>query len=106
MRRAKEKKGNEAQRVKHPTREIDELIGNEEQNERQKKERTKERKREWVPNSVALDNLVTSYDPHGSYSGAILKPCIYIYGVRGVWVHWLGVLGARDCVTLVVRECI
>ena len=49
-----------------PTQAIDALIGDEEKNGKQK------RKREWAPNPDKLDQLVTSCNPHGSYSRPIL----------------------------------
>ena len=74
MRRTKKRKGIESQRVKPSTQSqaIYANIGNEEHNGKQKK--NKKKKTEWVLNPPTPDHLVTSYDPHGSYSGPILKP--------------------------------
>ena len=47
-----------------PTRAIDALIGDEEQNEEQNKERT--------PNPATLDHSVASYNPQGSWGEPIL----------------------------------
>ena len=60
MKRVKKRKGIKALRVKHPTpsREIDALIGEEEQNGKEK--RTKR-------NPATLDHSVAFYDPQGSY---------------------------------------
>ena len=52
-----------------PTRAIDALKGEEE-----RKTEEKETNRERDPNPVALDHLVASYDPYGSYGGPILNP--------------------------------
>ena len=71
--KSEEKKGVEVQKGKPPapTRAINALIGEEEQNEKQKKEQ-KERNRERAPNPAALDYSVASYDPQGSYGEPIL----------------------------------
>ena len=71
---SKEKKGIKAQKMKHhiSTQAIDALIGEEKLNGKLKKER-KEINKEWVPNPATLKYLVTFYDPHESYGGAILK---------------------------------
>ena len=60
-----------------------------------------------------MDYLIASYDPHGSYSGSILKPppigAIYIYiyiWCGGFWFQLLGCQGARARVILVLCECI
>ena len=53
--------------------------------EQKTKGRTKKNKQEADPQPSYLDHLVTSYDPHGSYGGLILKPTlppptgVYIY---------------------------
>ena len=66
VRRAKKRKGIEAQRVKHPTtsQDVDGLIGDEEQIGKQK---SKKKKKERVPN-----NSVSSHHVHGSYGELIL----------------------------------
>ena len=46
-----------------PTMAIDELIGEEEQNIKQKEE---QKKKTWSGYLIQLDNMVASYDPHGS----------------------------------------
>ena len=72
MRRAKKRKGIEAQRAKPftPSQAIEALIGEEEQNGNQKEEK---RKRERIRNPDTPDHLVASYIPHGSYGGLILN---------------------------------
>ena len=50
----------------------DALIGDEEQNGKLKNEK-KERNKELASSPATQDHLVTSYDPHGSYGGSILK---------------------------------
>ena len=71
-RRAKKRKGVEAQRMKppNPSQVIAALIGDEEQNRIRK---DKERNKEQAPNLAILDHSVASHDPHGSYCRYILK---------------------------------
>ena len=66
VRRAKKRKGTEAEMVipPTPTRAIDALIG-EKQNGKQGA---------GPPNPATLEHLVAFYGPHGSYGGPILKP--------------------------------
>ena len=53
-----------------PTQPLDACMGEEEKNGKQKEEQKKQEAR---PQPSYLDNLVASYDPHGSYSEPILK---------------------------------
>ena len=65
-------------------------MGEEEKNRKQKED---QKKQGAGPQPSHLDHLVASYDPHGSYSGHILKPsahrenvCIvYIYIIIIIW---------------------
>ena len=72
--KSEEKKGVEVQKGKPPapTRAINALIGEEEQNEKQKKEQ-KERNRERAPNPATFHHSVTPNDPQGSYDELILN---------------------------------
>ena len=49
--------------------------GDEEQNGKQKKEQI-EKNGQRDPNPVTIDQLVTSYDPNGSYGEPITKPSL------------------------------
>ena len=84
MRRANKKKGVEAQRAKipTPTRAFDAFIWDDLKRRKQKKEQ-KERSMEWIFNPVTPDHFITSYDPHGLYSGPILKPSIH----RDIYIY-------------------
>ena len=55
-----------------PTRAVDALIGDEEQDEKQKKE--KERNRERAPKPTIVDTSVTSYDPQRSHTYFLNTP--------------------------------
>ena len=65
-RKKKEEKVFKGQMLKpsYPTREINTLIEDEGPKGKKKNE---QKDREWGSNPVTLDNLVASYDPHGSY---------------------------------------
>ena len=82
LRRRKE--SGQRARLPTPTREIDALIEDEEQNGKEKIEE-KERNNERNPNSGTLNHLVAFYDPHGSYGGVIPKPPTHR---RNCWRTW------------------
>ena len=79
--RAKKRKGTEAKRTKllPPSRAIDALTGDDEQNRKPKKEK-KERNGERAPNPATLDYLVASYDPYGLYGRAIVLNALHPTG--------------------------
>ena len=58
--RRRRKEARDRGRNPYPTRAIDAFIGEEEQNENRSKKKT------WSGYLIQLDNMVASYDPHGS----------------------------------------
>ena len=95
MRRAKKRKGIEAQKIKHPTPSwtIDALIGDEEQSEKKKK---KKEKQGVAPQPTYPGPYLVIYNVQGSYGEPI--PFTPLAHSGGVWVQGPCALVLCECI--------